>query len=239
MSRVLLVCAAATAALAAEGAPAPNLSVGDTWTYDRVFETGAQGFVERRVDLRIDRIGVDTMVIGIKPSGATRAFEDHIGGLDWSLRRLIDGQQTVTGRPMSFPLSVGKTWTADYLDPSTHGRQLSAHFKTRYRVTGMEDVTVPAGTFHAYKIVAEGEIEARMAPMAAGVAAVTATPDGATTVTHTDKSGPSVVHATSYEEIFYDPKVKYFVKTVEDQFNSENVRTSHRTDVLQSYAVKP
>ena len=195
--------------------------------------------MERRVDLRIDRIGVDTMVIGIKPTGATRDFEDHIGGLDWSLRRLIDGQQTVTGRPFSFPLTVGKTWTADFIDPTTHGRQISAHHRNRYRVTGMEDVTTPAGTFHAYKIVVEGEIEAQFAAAASGVAAVTSTPTGATTVTHTDKSGPTTAHGTEYGELYYDPKVKYFVKTVEDEFNSENVRTSHNTQVLQSYTVAP
>ena len=71
------------------------------------------------------------------------------------------------------------------------------------------------------------------------MAAVTSTPTGATTVTHTDKSGPTTAHGTEYGELYYSPKVQYFVKTVEDEFNSENVRTSHNVQTLQSYTVAP
>ena len=220
-------------------APAPTLSVGDTWTYDRVYERGSAGFDERRVDLRIDRVGAETMVVGIKPSGAPRDFEDHLSGLDWSQRRLLNGQQTVTGRPFAFPMFVGKTWTAEFTDPTVRGRQTSTHTKTSYRVAGLEDVTTPAGVFHAYKVVAEGTLEAQMSAAAGGVSGVTATPSGATTVTHVDRSGPTTAHATTYEELFYDPKVKYFVKTVEEQYDSNNVRVSRMTQTLQGFKVAP
>ena len=86
-------------------APAPTFAVGDAWTYDRVFERGSAGFDDRRVDLRIDRLGIETMVVGIKPSGATRDFEDHITGLDWSQRRLIDGQRRSPAVRSRFPCS--------------------------------------------------------------------------------------------------------------------------------------
>ena len=231
--------ALALAAVAVEGAPSPNVGVGDTWTYDRTAERGPQGFNDQRLDLRIERVGADTMVVGVKPMGSPRDFEDNIVGLDWSKRRLVDGRQTVTGRPLTFPMTIGKTWSTDYVDPTPHGRQLSAHFTTRYRVVGMEDVTTPAGSFHAYKVVGEGGIEAQFAPAAGAVSAVTATPTGATTVTHLDKAAASVEHATTYEEFFYDPKVKYFVKSVEEQYNKENVRTSRITQTLQAYTVKP
>ena len=134
---------------------------------------------------------------------------------------------------------VGKTWTADYVDPIPHGRQTSAHFKTTYRVTGLEDVTTPAGAFHAYKIVAEGAGEGQMMAATGGVAGVSSDATGASTVTHVDRSGPRTVHVTTYDEFFYDPRAKYFVKSVEEQYDSNNVRTSRMTQTLQAFKVAP
>ena len=149
----------------------------------------------------------------------------------------MDGQQTVTGRPFAFPMSVGKTWTADFVDPTVHGRQTSTHVRTSYRVAGLEDVTTPAGVFHAYKVVAEGTLEAQLSAASTGVGGVTTTPSGATTVTHVDRSGPTTLHATTYEEFFYDPRVKYFVKSLEEQYDSNNVRVSRMTQKLKSFKV--
>ena len=48
-------------------------------------------------------------------------------GLDLSQRRLLDGQETVTGQPYPFPLIAGESWTVDYTNPNRSGRQTSAH----------------------------------------------------------------------------------------------------------------
>ena len=46
--------------------------------------------------------------------------------------------------------------TVDWTDPTHRGNMLSAHIHKTCSVTGWEDVAVPAGTFHALKIVCKG-----------------------------------------------------------------------------------
>ena len=215
--------------------PAPTLQVGDSWVYDQTHEAGQTGFAEQRVDLAIDRVSSDTMLVGIKRDGAPTAFQDHISGLDWSQRRMVDGKETVTGRPFSFPLKVGDTWTADYAEPTPHGLQTYAHFQTTYKVVGWEDVTVPAGTFHALKIEANGTADGRINIPASAASAAVATPGGATTMAHTQRAQSGVLRMITYGEFYYVPEVKYYVKSVEEQYNGENVRTRRDTWALVSF----
>jgi hypothetical protein len=109
---------------------APALKSGDLWIYDQTRERGTTGFSQQRIDLTVDRVDSETMVIGIKADGAPTSFQDHVAGLDWSQRRMVNGQQTTTGRPFTFPLTVGSTWSADYDEPRPQGIQVSAHFHT-------------------------------------------------------------------------------------------------------------
>lgn len=52
---------------------------------------------------------------------------------------------------VQFPLVVGKTWTADH--ELTVGASTKLPMKTSWVVEAYEDVTVPAGTFKAWRIV--------------------------------------------------------------------------------------
>ena len=36
---------------------------------------------------------------------------------------VVDGQDTVTTRPLTFPMSVGQSWTIDYVDTTRRGAQ--------------------------------------------------------------------------------------------------------------------
>jgi hypothetical protein len=218
---------------------APDLKPGDSWVFDRSTERGTSGFSNQRFDLRIEHIGADTMIVGIKLEGSPTDYEDHFMGADWSQRRLFDGRQTVTGRPFAFPMTIGKTWTSDYVDPTRHGLQVSADHHATYKVTGWEDVTTPAGTFHALRIESDETVKAQFMAANAAVGGAVATADGATVIAHTNKAGPH----TEYEEIFstfdYVPEVKYWVKSVEDIYNSNNVRVTRRTDMLISFKPGP
>jgi len=61
--------------------------------------------------------------------------------------------------PFSWPLWAGKSWglTYSYADLE-HGRAWPPA-KARIQVAALEDVTVPAGTFHAFRIELEGGID--------------------------------------------------------------------------------
>ncbi|MHB8286327.1 MAG: hypothetical protein ACYDD1_16860 [Caulobacteraceae bacterium] len=223
--------------LAAEPAAvsAPDLKPGDSWVFDRAIERGTSNFTTQRLDFKMEHVGGDTAVLGIKLDGSPVDFEDHVMGSDWSQRRLIDGKQTVTGRPFAFPMAIGKSWTSDYVDPTRHGLQTSVDHRVTYKVTGWEDVTTPAGSFHALKIESDDKMKAQLMAANGAVAGAVATSDGSTVVAHSDRSGPRTIYGEAFSTFYYAPEVKYWVKTITEDFNSESVRTRKQTDTLVAY----
>lgn len=214
---------------------APDLKPGDSWVFDRSSERGTSGFSDQHLDLKVEHVGVDTMVVGIKLEGSPTDFEDHFMGVDWSQRRLIDGQQTMTARPFAFPMEVGKTWTTDYVDPTRHGLQVSAAHHATYKATGWEDVTTPAGTFHAMRIEGDDKVKVEFMAANAAIGGAVSTADGATVIAKTNKAGPHTEYMEVFSTFDYAPAVKYWVKAVDEDYNSDNIRTRRRTDVLLSY----
>jgi hypothetical protein len=215
--------------------PAPDLKPGDSWVFDRAIERGTTGYTDQHVVLKVQRVGADSMVVGLKTEGSPVDFEDHVMGADWSQRRIIDGVQTVTGRPFAFPLTIGKTWTSTYTDPTRHGLQTSAEHHETYKVTGWEDVTTPAGTFHALKVESDDKVKGQFMAASGVVGGALTTADGSTVVAHTDRSGPHTAYGEFFSTFYYVPEIKYWVKTVQENYNGENVRTERRTDTLVSF----
>jgi hypothetical protein len=175
------------------------------------------------------------MLVGIKLDGAPTAFQDHMTGLDWSQTRLLDGKQTVSTRPLAFPLTIGKTWTVDFFDPNPRGLQKTTREHTVYRVVGWEEVTVPAGTFRALKIEGDGTIQAEMAPSATVVSAAEASPSDGAATTRVNRLPARTVTVTRHDEIYYAPQAKYWVKQIQEQYDGNNVRTRRQTDTLVSF----
>ena len=233
----LAVVAIPVAALAADPASisAPTFKVGDSWVLDETTQKGAEGFSRQRVQQVVDRVGSDDLLLGVKPDGSPRAFEDHKVGLDLSLKLMINDVETVTVRPLSFPLKVGDSWSADWTDPRQQGAQTSGHFHKTYKVVGWEDVTVAAGVFHALKIEAKGVADAQISLPASAGSAVVAAPGSATTVAHTQAARKGTVHFTTFDTIYYVPEVKYFVKTIEEQYNASDVLARRDTAELVSF----
>jgi hypothetical protein len=215
--------------------PAPRFAPGDTWVVDRSVETGKDGFSHLRLVGRIDRVGSDSLVMGVKLDGAPGDFEDHLMGLDLSDRRMVDGQSVTTGRPLAFPLKVGETWQEDFVDPRRQGAQTSAHITRTCKVVGWEDVVVPAGTFHALKIESNGQLTAQLSLPATAVSASAASPAGGTSFANAQPARSVTVTGLNYRAVYYVPAVKSWVKMVTEQYNSENVRTRRETSVLVSF----
>jgi hypothetical protein len=214
---------------------APSFAVGDEWVFDRTKEMGTSRFQRGRIDLRVDRIDDGAMLVGIKVDGAPGDYQDHRLALDWVQSRLIDGQETVTGRPFNFPMEPGKSWTLEFRQAELHDGQTNTHFNLTYRVVGWTDVTVPAGTFHALEIKENGSTEAeRLIPQMASTAAI-ATPAGAATIGQTQRAARQIIRNTVYGEFYYVPSIKYYVKFFEEQYNGDNIRTSRQEDALVSF----
>lgn len=238
---LLGISAPAVAAPASPGAsvPAPTFKVGDSWVYDETTEKGANGFGQRRLDYVIERLEGDTMLVGIKADGSPTAFQDHEVGTDWSQRRLVDGQDAVTTRPLTFPMSVGQSWSIDYVDSTRRGAQTSNHVHRTYTVVGWEDVTVPAGTFHAIKVIAKGVDKATLQIASTAVAGAVVGSGGATSVAHTQHGGTGELTRATYAEFYYVPELRNLVKSVEEQYTPDEVRVIRQTQALVSYKAAP
>ena len=233
------IALAASAVMAAApppvGAPAPTFQPGDTWVFDRTHEQGTADFKDERFNLKIESVNSDSMVVGFKPDGAPQDYQDRIMGLDWSQSRVFDEKPTVTGRPFAFPMSIGATWSVDYTDPRQKGTKLSDHVHTDYKVVGWEDVTTPAGAFHALKIESNGLEELKVVlPASAGASSIT-TPSGAAALSQVQRQRIGVVRVVLRDQIFYAPSVKYYAKIVSEQYNADGVRTMRNTDTLVSF----
>ena len=214
---------------------APALTVGDEWVYDSVVEQGTSGFQENHYQVRIEDIRDDGLIVGIKRQGAPTAFKDQEMGTDGSERRLEDGRPVTGDRPFDFPMAVGKTWEADFEDPTRYGLQTSAQVHKVYKVTGWEDVHTPAGDFHALKIEAHGTLKAQIAAGGGVVGGAVAGAGEATSILHSQIAPAHVNYATTYVRVDYAPEVRSFVKSVRETYNASGVRIRRETRTLESF----
>lgn len=232
---VLLACVPARAA-DPRGVGAPAFRPGDSWVFEETLEKGQNGFDQRIMDLTIERVDDETMEVGVKRDGAPGNYIDQMVGKDWSKRQVIDGQERTTLRPFKFPLDPGQTWSVDFTDRTRRGQVLANRVERNYRATGWEDVTVPAGTYRAMKIEAQGTDTLVADIPSTAVSGAAASPSGgATTVSHAQHGGRQTIVRQIRAELYYVPPIKDFVKVVEEQFNTDNVRISRHTTTLVSF----
>lgn len=88
-----------------------------------------------------------------------------------------DGKPVMSFEPpldYAWPLSAGKTWSSQYT-VTMHASGAKIPLKRDFKVEAFEDVTVPAGTFKAWKLSwkdSTGETETRWISPAQGIATV-------------------------------------------------------------------
>lgn len=162
MTKLLLVLAVAVLAGCASappyeikpGAPAPNLvkadrpiyAVGDSWTYSyrNTRYNGSSAYTEK-----IESIDKDKILF---------SWVNSDRGAHGTFLRNRDLQGLGEGLPSSgwpnfhFPLRVGETWHMKYQSHGPGTRDYDNTLTTT--VVSTEKVTVPAGTFSTFKIVA-------------------------------------------------------------------------------------
>jgi hypothetical protein len=132
-------------------------------------------------------------------------------------------------------MSIGRRWSVDFIDTTRRGNQLSNHVRMTYTVVGWEDVDVPAGHFRALKVESRGVDEGMHEfPKVAG-AAVIASPGNSTGVSHVQQGGVSQVVTATHDELYYVPAIKSYVKSIEEQYNTDNVRVWRQSRSLVSF----
>ena len=141
-----------------------SLGVGSTWTYAHTFVGAGETFGSparfRIVDRRTWR-GRDVVVmLGEGAAGDSRTLTTYLDALTGNTVAEFDGEALQTEYTphdglFSWPLELGKTWTATYTETDYDGAEAelgSESVTAAHEVLAFTDVTTPAGSFRAYEI---------------------------------------------------------------------------------------
>lgn len=135
---------------------APYIEVGDCWSYrtTRLYNHGWVSGYEMCVTL-VDR--QKDLILATATIRDPDREVDISFTLDWGCGTWISGYICLQPtRFLRFPLKVGDKYSLDLDYRNITGGNNIGHHQFDVEVVGWEDVSVPAGTFHALKIVASG-----------------------------------------------------------------------------------
>jgi hypothetical protein len=231
---------AAVAALALSGAvlaqtaERPALKAGDSWVYRDTTEIGPSGWKQTRDDLTVTRVTSSSIYYTTRPSGSSQPARDVVGGADWSHVRNVNGKETTVNRPLVFPLAAGKTWTIEYHEDHPNRAHRFEEWKTVYTVVGNEKVTVPAGTFDAIKIEAEGHWRAELEPSNTVIQGAQTSAGDTSMRTEAHRVAAIPAEGRTYKAFWYVPSQRRWVKSVEEYYGSDGVRNERYTNELES-----
>jgi hypothetical protein len=225
-----LVCCSAFA----QSADAPAVKSGDSWVYTNTTETGPQGWARKDIAIDVERVDSDDILLGLKESGSTKSPIEQMVGIDWSRSRDVNGEQKIVSRPFAFPLNHGKKWELQYAETNPNRKYSSETIDLKYVVTGWEDIQVPAGNFKALKVECEGQWTAVFAPGVNVVSAVSGAPGSIATVTAGQRVTAHTTSGKIYRAYWYVPSQKRFVKSIDETYSSDGMRTERVTEELAS-----
>lgn len=125
--------------------------VGSTWTQAQR-NTGSYGTGTAQVPFKRGELMWQGKLMGTIESPQQVILATSGGG--WASILSADGKPILSYEPpldYDWPLVVGKTWTKSY-KMTVHAKNQVIPFDGAYKVEAYEDVTVPAGTFKAFRI---------------------------------------------------------------------------------------
>ena len=129
---------------------APVWNVGDKWI---LREPDGRTLTNEVVDVKDDLFIVKTL----SGEGVSNLLAYDKKTINMKFTILQDGRKTINTdderKLRDFPLFVGKKWTDTAYRKFTGGSAGYTRFITEFKIEGIEEVTTPAGTFKAYKIL--------------------------------------------------------------------------------------
>ena len=152
MIRALLALAFCfSGSLAAQEVARPDVHAGDTWTYRSVN-------LDTRIEAPPYRVTVSFVKGGAIYAAVAQGEQDRDASwtTDWNPLITPDGSVFTSSNPLlRFPAKPGDRYAGDYV---ARNDRRGSHIEHRrdMRVAGWETVTVPAGTFRALRIEANG-----------------------------------------------------------------------------------
>jgi hypothetical protein len=141
----------------------PDVHIGDLWSYRTV--DGYTNETTLEFTHRIVKLSDKEIVLQLQNknvSGRKLLFYTR----EWNSTDVGEGRFDPFYPEYKFPLKVGDTWNQEFKSSDNHGTSFSSF--VRAKIVALEKVTVPAGTFDAYRI--ERDIESRKANADANIA---------------------------------------------------------------------
>jgi hypothetical protein len=134
--------------------PRPEVKPGDRWTYRAMdYWTNVPQFT---YELRVTYVGPDLIHTVVTRRGkegeADRSFTSEWNNMEGGDGRVFDPPR----RLLKFPLKVGTAYETSWEMVAMPGSSARFSNEAVVKVTGWEDVVVPAGKFRALKIEAKG-----------------------------------------------------------------------------------
>jgi hypothetical protein len=216
----------------------PHFAPQDSWVYHQQIQHGDR-IDESDVELSVLRSDAEDLLVAVKPAGSPRAAVETMFKPDWSKFRGVNGVETVTLRPLSFPLALGKSWTLSYVENNPNPQHVRETVDVVYKVSGWEDVTTPAGAFKTLRIEGKwswiADIQQRVQTNA-----LVAQRNGALA-----QSSQNVVQGAQrstgrvYHVVWYAPEVKRWVKSRDETFNSSGVASEREETELTAFHLAP
>jgi hypothetical protein len=157
--------------------------------------------------------------------------------LDWSTSLVVAGEETVVSRPYDFPLKPGRSWDTDSTQAHPAPAVKTLRNKLHYTVLGWEEVKVPAGSFKALKIEAEGNWFKTFEPQGSSASSTLRSgPDGpAVTMNSRDAHTPDPIGGRMYKLTWYAPEIKRDVKMISEDYDPSGTVQHRTTEVLESF----
>jgi hypothetical protein len=235
----LVLGALAVAALSlgahAQTLPAPQIKAGDQWTYQITVERAPNTWNKSENEVTVTRVTSSSIYLSSKQAGSTQPPRDSVVGADWSRIRDVNGKETLVNRPLAFPLEVGKSWEVSYTEQHPNKGHRFEEWHNKFTVVGYEPIDVPAGHFNALKVESEGHWNAELEPSNGVVQGAVVTQGNTTMVTQAQRVGAKPISGRTYKAFWYVPEVKRWVKSVEETYSVNDVRTERFTAELASF----
>lgn len=143
----------------ADGVDAPNIKVGDTYTYETIdqIEPKLNNVTSREV-VDVNSNGFVMKFVNVK-SRYTRSL-NYDKNLNLKSSRSGDGDGVDYSPALQyfkFPLKSGDTWNTSSIETNIKTGKMRTHTLIAV-VSGLEQVNVPAGSFNAYRITIQSEL---------------------------------------------------------------------------------
>ena len=139
----------------AQDAPRPDVKAGDTWVYRRTdFMDNHKSVLKLQVTFANEKA---IHVVQVNQAGEKEM--DSTATAEWNtMTSARDGVFTPDSGLLHFPLHPGARWKSSYTVKFPR-QDFDAQHERWVTVVGWEEVQVPAGKFHALKVVSGGSVQ--------------------------------------------------------------------------------